>query len=349
MAAKLSDSYEIRRANLADHRQQILSLWSLIEGATPPGIEKLEWFYTANPAGPGSAYFLWYKPEDRPVGVVCAGARDFQSEDGRIQGAVFGDLIIEQAHRSLGPGIMLQRESLTLALEDYALVYGFPNPNAAKLCTRAGYPLHDSMVTMVIPLNHAHYVARILPQPLARLLAPVTQRLHELTITVGCRCLRQKWRETQVQRQFVDDVWSRLAPFRQLVGVRDWTYFSWRFNAHPGHAYKTFGIHNDAGEPGGYLVYTIDAQNMIAIVDGLAIDDASFAALIYHFLARMHQRRVVSVALQLQDSEQAAMQLLRKPGFRPRATAHVFWCTGQDATPAADAQPIYLRRADSDM
>jgi hypothetical protein len=148
-----------------------------------------------------------------------------------IRAGVLVDLVVDAAHRSLGPALILQREILERALAEFDFVYGFPNPKAVRVVTRVGYSVIDESVRCSLVLHHAPYLERVLPRPLARaagaIVDGIDRGVEALRGLVGTR-LSAEWRDDVDPR--MQALWERSAP-QGLVGSKDIQGLGWRFAA----------------------------------------------------------------------------------------------------------------------
>ena len=133
-------SYHIEEADLSTAAAAIQGLWvaNLVGHDARSAAAKLRLGYAENPAGTGTAILLYPQGDDRPSGVQGLHPRLFHFGTRRLRAAGLADYAVDEAHRSLGPALMLMRRGSELGAERFDFTYGLPNRKAAAVVARAG-------------------------------------------------------------------------------------------------------------------------------------------------------------------------------------------------------------------
>jgi hypothetical protein len=349
LAAKLSDIYSVREADLEADRHHILRMWAMISSSAKPDSQKLDHFYIQNPAGPGVMYMLWHEPSDSAVGVTCAGRRDILVGGSIVKGAVCGDLIIDPAHRSLGPSLLLHRIALKRLLEQFDVLYGFPNERAARAMTIGVTALESALIKMVLPLRASRYLPRYMPKALASILSAPAQFAMDLVLRVRIPPARRGYREMAVDDAFLDRLWDTVASGESSTGVRDATFLRWRLNQDPATGASFFGTVDADGAPAGYIAYALKDYSTVKILDVLALDESVFETMIVLFIRSMSKRRIESVSIRQCIDLPARCEFLKSLGFVESTTSKAFILGNERIRKKLEQNRLYLNAIDSDV
>lgn len=346
--SKVSDRYEVREVDISLQSDEILRLWALIESDRPPDRKKLDWFYLGNPVGQGCAYLLYFRPEDRPVGVMCVGRRDFYIAEKTMQGVVFADFVIEPGHRSLGPGLVFQKQVLEMALESFDLQYGFPNELSAKLRRFGGYRIEQTLSICVLPLKACHYLARFMPALAAKLIGAAITAPWQLLLRGRSAKHRRGYRINDVNEPFVNQLWQRAKNSRRQYGVRDWAFVHWRIISDPFVQHSLFGCSLTDGTPAAYIAYTVSPEHHVAIVDWLAGDECDFAAALALFVSQQTRSKCLSITVCVSPTQNAFADTLQQFGFHVRGDTPAFIAFKDNRGAVEYGDSIHLNLIDND-
>ncbi len=318
MTGKVSESYYVRPADMQKERDTVLRLWRHISSDNPPQPEKLDWFYTRNPAGSGTIYLLIYRPDEQPVGIICAGQREFLVEGKTYNGVVIGDFVIAPTHRSLGPGLLFQREYVKQALDRYDFLFGFPNPLSAQLWKFGGNEIGANLKIFVLPLRMDHYLKKHMPNVIAKPIGGMLTSVYNVLLRNRIRDASNGYNKADTDAKFVDSLWQRANKIGCAIGIRNWKYFDWRANNDPTKSYQFVGIADQDNQPAGFLVSKSDVGGKECIVDYLALNDEAFAALLAIFTGDHITKRTPSVSVAAQDHDKKKLAAISNLGFKQR-------------------------------
>ena len=345
---RVSDLYVVRRGDLQADAEDILRLWQYLPGDAPPQQEKLDWFYRNNPAGPGVVYFLDFKPEGRPVGVVCLGPRAVRVGNETVSGAVFGDFAVEPAHRSLGPALMFQKAFLKLAQEEFSMVFGFPNDLSGKVRSFGGYKIDFPLGIFVLPLDFRPYLGKRLPGLLAAIGGGVLNVASWLYYAARVRALAGGHRRAAVDDAFLDGLWERVSSGPVSAGVRDARFLNWRLKQVPNREYHFVGVTDRDGLPAAYLAWTRRHDGALNCIDCMAVSDVALSA-VFRSVAAEHIGRARALAVTLARDHARSAAALKACHFRERDQFDCFVSRSADVPQDAAAESLFLSFADNDV
>jgi hypothetical protein len=227
--------YSAAPGEVARHRDTVLSIWSGSLGQQDAMREKFDWFYQHCPFGEPLLVLLTYQPEGSHIGAAAIGPRRMLWQSQEIEAGVLVDLAVSNAHRSLGPALMLERALSEFGIARFQLIYGFPNTKATAVFKRIGYydKLGD-MIRYAYVLRFVDYAARRLPRMLAVpagwLLGALRNLRDVLRLTaypqwVAC------WGDVDDPR--IDALWQRSQKPAGLFAIRNRSFLRWRFADSP--------------------------------------------------------------------------------------------------------------------
>lgn len=257
----MATRYTIEEADLLAASAAIQSLWVANLGGHSPdsAAAKLNLGYRDNPAGRGIALLLFSEGSPVAKGVHGLHPRRFHFGARSLNVAGLADYAVDQAHRSLGPALMLMRSGMQLGASRFDLTYGLPNAKAAPVCTRAGLKRLGSMRRYAKPLASREHLSRHLPAWLARTCAP----LVDMALSVADRA--RVWRD-EVKLSFTESAWSEPAfdalwEQRQaslLLSQRSGEMLRWRFGHPERGQWHVCVAHDASGLPFGYVIWRVN-------------------------------------------------------------------------------------------
>lgn len=345
---KVSDLYEVRQGDIDRDMDDVLRLWRYLPGDTPPQREKLDWFYRDNPAGRGLIYFLDYKPEGKPVGVVCLGPREFSIGGQLTTGTVFGDFAIEPEHRSLGPALMFQKAFLELATQQFSIVYGFPNALSGKVRSFGGHKLGYNLNIFVLPMDFRPYLKRRLSTWVANVLGLAANFATRIVYPVRALLKTRGHRVVEYSDEFMNRLWQRLSSSDQQLGTRDAEFVHWRFTRSPNFQFETLALVNRDGVPAAFAALRTSEDQVTVVEDAVATDALAYEALVA-FLTKRFAGRTRALRFTISEQRGHAEQILAAYWFRKRGSFSAFATLGTNAPVDTDVDRVDLSFVDNDV
>jgi hypothetical protein len=193
-----------------------------------------------HPEGTPLVLFLHVEGDPAPVGVASLGIRRVRLEGADATAGWLADFVVDAAHRSFFPAMVLQRAMLREGRARHPVVMGMPNPNAVAVVERSGQKRVGEMVRRVRVVRSSGYLARYMPPPIARVLGAIPDRARMARVQSSVEGLTIEWLD-QPDARF-DDLWARLADSRAVIGRRDARYLHWRFTDCPLGTYRFLAL-----------------------------------------------------------------------------------------------------------
>ena len=135
--------YGVDAACLPDDAPAVVRLWGEALGRVEKRQQKLQWFY-AHPGRERARLFV-LRHTGEIVGATGIGPRSLWWRGSSVDAALMGDFAVASRHRTLYPAMLLQRSTLQQGLQEYALLYGFPNARSLPVVRRVGYQVLPGM------------------------------------------------------------------------------------------------------------------------------------------------------------------------------------------------------------
>ena len=249
-AAMVQPAYHVVDGDVRDHRDDFLEVCRRGREDRERFVEKYDWFYRSCPWGEPQLCLLRFGADGPFVGAAAIGRRPMFIDGRPIRAGVLVDLVVDAAHRSLGPALVLQREVLARALAEFDFVYGFPNPKAVRVVTRVGYSIVDEIVRCSRVLRHATYLQRMLPSPLARICGAVldaTDHCIDAFRELARGRLAIEWRDEPDPR--MQQLWETVTPTEGLAGSKCNRGLGWRFSSSSAQRARYLLVSKRAGGP----------------------------------------------------------------------------------------------------
>jgi len=348
--------YEVASDTAGKSRDLLMELWERCwAGAnkpTPPLGPKFEWFYLQNPAGEANSHRLIDLESSEIVGMLMGVPRVFLVDGREQRGVGFMDFLVAAEHRSFAPAVKLQGVAHEAELQTATLAYAIPNPRAARLCERANVGFRFNRPRFAVVIRHAPYLARTLPDPIARLGGAILD-----VASSGLRLLRAR-ALPRLQGEWVNDfdqrfdaLWSRVPTTGRLIGVRDSEFLRWRFLRQPGRTYRTLTVRAPgAAELIGYFVSEMQG-NVLSVRDFLTVGGVHEQLAAWRTLwesARECGAQGITCDVQ---ADRATTDVLRRSGYKVRGSTMVFVDLTERCRDVKqnDPESWYLTPADEDI
>lgn len=333
-------SYSVTPLDPDSDRRQLVSLWQR-NWLAPPPETRWDWLYRM---GSGRGFLLHEAAEG------CVGACGLMPRTMRISGVdrpagVAADLSVDQAHRSVGPALKLERALARAADESgLRLVYAFPNRRSEPIFERIGYRKLGPFERWSLPLRSERYVHSMLPAPwLARAAAFVVDAGLRVRMRRRCGFLPADARfiEVTTYDERFDELWQRIAARHPVLGQRDAAYLNWRFGSDPEGGFRTLAACGPQGEINAYLTWRRHGD-AVSIVDCLYDTPAQWRGTVAAFLQQMRREHAARISFWFLGPREP-LEILRPFGFWLRDASRAAFVR---VAPGPSPVPVSLDRND---
>jgi hypothetical protein len=308
-------TYRVEQQDPERAREAVLALWKTSgfgpqESAEAPR-DRYDWLHLRNPAGPSRIYVLIEIATEKVVGAVGACTRLFFKGDLPIRGALLVDFVVDPAHRSLFPALMLQRVAREQELSMVSLVYAIPEPKAVPVFKRLGSDFVTSCRRFARVVRHRHVLGKLLWAPLAALVGGFIDLCDygASSARLTGSQLSGQW-ASQVGPD-LDRIWSSALATAGPLGQRTAAYLRWRFNECPGESNRVFLVNDKrTGDPRAYFICA-PTGDAVALKDFLSVGSPHELVQALLLLARTVRREGTSVIyldFAGNEAEQAALR-----------------------------------------
>ncbi len=309
-------AYDVVHADLELDRGQIVEFWTRHLQVPNPD-RWYEWAYISNPCGVGVSWLL--RADGATVGTSGIVPRRLKVGSRVVVAARAGGLGVDQAHRFLGPALMLQKAMLAETRQGRVdLIYSSLPPHLLGLMDRLAYDRIGPLTRYVRVLRVDPYVRRVLGAGSGgRAVAGVLN-------APLAGATRLAWRPgivdeaTSFDGRF-DDLWQRAHPEFDVTSERTSRFLTWRFFGTPvDHPYVILTLSAPAdGRLLGYAVlFTRD--DVAYLVDVFAEDAGPAMQGVLAACVRW-ALDAGAVCLVMKCLQQDPLdRVLRRCGFRPR-------------------------------
>ncbi|MHB8897658.1 MAG: hypothetical protein ACYC6Y_02805 [Thermoguttaceae bacterium] len=334
-----------------DDQSTILALWKRNLPTAIAG--RYDWLYHE-----GSANDWLLQDEGRQtIGSVGLMQRNFRIHDRPVTAGQAVDMNVDQAHRSLGPALQLQRKALDASSQlGLPLVYGVCDRRSQLVLQRIGYRLLGDVGRWARPLTSEPFLPPILRR---RWLRRSASLLADLALRLGSAeswTRRPKDVRVEVVDRFdhrADELFAHVAGRFSIIGDRSSAYLNWRFADAPAAGYRTLSLCDRQDRLRAYLVYRFcDATAHVA--DFLYQEPADLAVLLVELLALARRWGMESAVVECLAPDPIA-SLLNRFGFWRRPSNWPVLVYAPQATEAQwreeglfDLANWYFTRADVD-
>jgi len=318
----MKKNYQIFKADMNTHREEIQALWERNFPAVPE--HRFTWIYENNPRGPAICWLAKDVEQDKVVGATSLFPRKFSIHRSPVLAGIAGDFVVDKEHRGFGPSLALQHTVVSHSQEArFDFLYGISGKQAELVHRRAGYHIVGQVVRMIKPLKVDKYFQRgngvpWMKKNLAKPLNVALSLLSKEQYSAGPKNYRLE-RISVFDRRF-DDLWEKASSRYPVIGERTGEYLNWRFTHTPHKSYTIFTLtHKKDDEILGYIVSHV-VNNHAYIADLLCIDNTSvFNTLVSRFLLFVREEGLDSVSITCMG-DRAVTKKLKGYGFFMRAS-----------------------------
>jgi hypothetical protein len=308
----------IRPADLKSDERLIID--TLLRFLTPlSDSRRFSWLYENNPHGRARAWIAHDADDDTIIGISAAFPRRIYVDGKDRLSWVLGDFCINNAYRTLGPALSLQRASLADAdSAEVAFCYDFPSKAMTAVYKRLQVTSFGRMIRLAKPLRSDRKMKELTKSPtFSRALSfggNLLLRLSQQRNRADCD-LQLSLHDRDCGDEFSD--LARSIGSRYGVCIqRSAEYLNWRYVNSPLYRYELITVRR-AGALLGYAVFLQEGEDAMLVDLFGAAEDAVLSALVVHGVALMMTRGVQTLSAGVVESH-PWRGLLEHHGFRAR-------------------------------
>jgi len=343
--------YKTSLANNEVDMQELEKFW--VEKATWSK-ERFSWFYKDNGYGNPSTSILYVDTENSVIGCASYFSRSFHIGTNDLIAGINCDALVDNAHRTLGPALLIIKALLKSFPAKESFLLGFPNKKSKPLFQRCGYKeigkyyrwskvlRFDKKLKKVIKSNILSKVASIvinfgLMLINGEFIFKISHKSGEYTLEKyrGNSLLGNKYSNS------LDDI--------DNFGGRDDNYVLWRYSRHADKLnYDIYSIQKSGTEI-GYLVSAIEGDTVVIHdISPLPVEDFKFVLMKFTSIARRLNVDTISIGFFGSKNRQIA---LRKLNFVRRESRSVIFYSENDAliNKLLNEDRWYLMNGDVDL
>jgi hypothetical protein len=289
-------AYRTASADLVRDRGLVLEVWK--RNRPHFSERRYDWIY--GDALTGSAMWLLEAADGTTVGASALVQRRMREGGSSRPFGQAVDLVVDAAHRSVGPALALQRAVTgSCAALGLAGIYAFPNTRSEALMLRSGYTLLGAIDRFTKPLRSAYKIEEVVH-------APVLARAASFVVDAALRSAPSDWAHRRrpgsvgLAVDAFDDAFDALWSASHLpdvlrLGERDARYLTWRFRGCPHREYRVFAVHAKEGSLLGYAVWYV-SKGIANISDLFALDPKAMADVLTLFVPHVRRAEVDAIS-----------------------------------------------------
>lgn len=334
-----------------DDQQTVLALWQRnLPTATK---DRYGWLYREGPACD------WLLQNDDAVAIGSVGLmqRKFSIRNRQVTAGQAVDMNVDQAHRSLGPALQLQRKAIEASeAQGLPFVYGLCDRRSQLVLRRTGYHLLGDVGRWAKPLTSEPFLPSALRSKwLCRPACSAVNLAMRLT-SAESWLRRPKGTRVEVLDRYderFDRLWTKAAERFPILGDRSAEFLNWRFADSPDIRYRALALIDGEDRLRGYLVYHFNGATA-HVADFLYETPKDLAALLPELFVIARRWGMESIVVESLIPESIA-RLLRSFGFWRRPSNWPFLVYASKTTESEweerglfDLESWYLTRADVD-
>jgi hypothetical protein len=275
---------------------------------------------------PAQCMILEHKADNgdkEKIGNICTFYRDFNYLGKRLKVGIFGNLVIEEKHRSLQPAMMLTKGNAKKAVDSLPFLYVFPNEKAIGVFKISGFKVVGDLIRYAYINSYNHFLGEKIPV-IGNIAGIAIDLAKNFIFSIGHSITSNEY-ESRVEDGFPDALHtlfknSLLSQF--ICNYRDNEYMNWRYINNPEYSYKILNSYKKADSKlVASCVFDVD-ENVLFIRDLIFENEKSFQVVIKALKKWAVNNDIKSISVRFMGSP-IIKALLKKNGFCRRESGRV--------------------------
>jgi len=288
------------------------------------------------------------------IGNICTYYRNFCFFKKKFKAGVFGNLVIDEKHRSLQPALILVKGNTNKSIEKSSFLYVFPNKKAIGLFKLAGFKSVGKLTRYSYLNSYSYYMSEHIPF-VGSVIGTVIDRFRYALISVQCSINNRKY-TTIIENsfpEFYEDFFKKSFLSQFICSYRDAEYMKWRYIDNPEHDYQIMNCYEECNNETKLIsscVFTV-VENILSISDMVFIDKKGFKIITLSLKKWALKRHLRSISIRYMGSD-IFKNMLISNGFHERESDWDFVTKSADAkilSTLIDPNNWYILDGDEDI
>ena len=223
------------------------------------------WFYNQNLDGKPITV-LSTDDDGKLVGNCSLYGRKLWVGNTIYKMGIAADFAVDPKQRVFGPALKMQRRLVEEAdIENYDLLFAFPNNNGRALFQRIGYKKLGAVSQAVKILKSRVFISKIIKVPV---LPTVMGFIIDSAISLFdylqyiCDSRRYSYSIGYMNDDY-DTLWNMAKSDFPIIPEKSSKYFLWRYVNNPSKNYEFFNLFDSEGLLAGVIIYSLEEKNIM--------------------------------------------------------------------------------------
>jgi len=259
------------------------------------------------------------------IGNICTFYRDFNYLGKRFKVGIFGNLVIDEKHRSLQPALKLTKGNAQKAVDELPFIYVFPNEKAIGVFKLSGFKQVGDLVRYAYISSYNQFLGEKLPV-IGNIAGTAIDLIRNLFSSIRYSVIANDY-ISDVEKTFPDNInvlFKKSILSKLICNYRDNAYMTWRYLDNPEYDFTILNSYrfNDSGKIHvATCVFNVE-NNVLFIRDLLFDNRKSFNIVIGAVKKWAIKNDIKSISIRYMGTP-VLINLLQLNGFHSRESGRV--------------------------